>query len=467
MDTPTDATLRLAAAKRQADFRFVRAECELKGKCEKILGIAAYEEPSPTESKAQTFARRERIRRKITAADPAARRQAKSRFNRIESELKNECIHALGADHYHYEPPSPTESREATSVRRRRMRHKFIHAAKTEGKKRFRDQFRRSSFDDANAIDITRLLLEHCGIKEVKRKGCVGKLEWLKCTDPIVVYCEGLEKNDGECCECYKKTSRCTVASSQLQQINISGEDLRSMANKLTGGKEGLQMKRTIHAFRYRHEVWGELHRMSGGSWRTDNYHVDIEDINEIVDGRIRIDVRPEMKQFKVTGAGGKPSYATGSIFEARYNGDVEDNFHNFELSLEPTSQHCKKNNLLSAEIHIDRDLVATLDESVAEKTYSVVERGNDGRLYKVVSHYWERNYWYDQLSLDVRFGPLDEGSVGEEEVGVYVDGDVDPYKLLMLGRGKMSLEFVGVSFVENVLKKGGILHQIAVRDAN
>ena len=80
-----------AAAKRQADFRFVRAECELKGKCEKILGIAAYEEPSPTESKAQTFARRERIRRKITAADPAARRQAKSRFNRIESELKNEC----------------------------------------------------------------------------------------------------------------------------------------------------------------------------------------------------------------------------------------------------------------------------------------------------------------------------------------------------------------------------------------
>ena len=74
-----------------------------------------------------------------------------------------------------------------------------------------------------------------------------------------------------------------------------------------------MQMKREINVFRPRKsgEPFVDVQNPDLSAWdkaRGEFGSVDIEDILKISNGFITFDKRPEMKKFKVTGEGGKPS---------------------------------------------------------------------------------------------------------------------------------------------------------------
>ena len=383
-------------------------------------------------------------------------------------------------------------------------------------------QFNLSSFSDAESINVTDILLDACGIKDVQSATCSYLVVGAR-----VIYTpapEGCLDNDGtrkatnkkkitrcchgHCCEIGENGIRVLqgyrrvfvqepwrhwtdrthgVDIDLLKQINITGESLRGLVDASTGGRKGLQMKRKINVFRFPVRQWSALpfghspirlisaidpdpsaRDIRRGRWCS----VDIDNILKISDGRIIFNDWPEKKDFKVTGEGGKPCYAAGSIFSACYNGYIEENFHRFEVPFEPSSRKCKKDNLLSTEIHINGDMVTTLGDS--DLTESENTTGcKDGKTYKRVRHTWKGLECWCLLMLEfvVVYGPLptqegktldvDDGDDVETEMKV----DQDPYNLLDENM-KMKIDFCELSFVDNILKKGGTLHHIALRDS-
>lgn len=515
-----------AAAIRQADPRFIRAEIELKRKFTQLFDVEEYVGPPPTESTvAQTQTRRRRLQSKIdgalaqqTTPDPlaaaAAKRQANPRFKRAEYDIKEECERVLGANDY--EGPSTMETSDRTSWRRGKMRRKISQARNPKEKKMGASQFNLSSFDDAESLNVTDILLGACGIKDVQRQIAASCSYFKKricsknASHGVLLYTMGESDNNdadnkkkmnhcnfgcvpiGYCCEIGDNgmhfssghrrvfaqelghwiTMSHWVGPNLLKQINIDGETLRGLVDASTGGRKGLQMRREVSIFKSCwHSDSGEKPRaiidpdpmdIKRGRW----YSADIEDILYISDGIITFDDRPDKTKFKVTGAGGKPSYATGSIFGAYYNGYVEDNFHSFGVTLEQASGQCKMNNLLSAEIHINGEIVTTLGES--DNTDSAV-LCKDGKMYKRVVHNWGLSYWYDMLTVDVVYGPLktNPDEIFDEDTESELEDDQDPYNLLMRQPKNVKIDFVELSVVDNVLKKGGTLHHIALRDSS
>ena len=130
-----------AAKKRQAHPIFRRAEYSLREECLAINGVK-YKGPSPTESANETAMRRAKIRREIkqrkgqfasaekekacikyeALVNAAKKRQAHLRFRRAENSLREEC---LAIDGVKYKGPSPTESANDTTVRRRKIRREI------------------------------------------------------------------------------------------------------------------------------------------------------------------------------------------------------------------------------------------------------------------------------------------------------------------------------------------------------
>ena len=99
---------------------------------------------------------------------------------------------------------------------------------------------------------------------------------------------------------------------------------------------------------------------------------------------------------------------------------------------------------------------------SLTKKSGSVIVREN-GQLYKVVSHYWPPGYWYDQLNVDVKYGPIPDSLLDEVEEDAEIDDDSEPYNLLFENNIKMKVQFKSISFVDNILKKGDTLHKITL----
>ena len=429
---PRDA----AAAKRQMNPCFIRTEIELKRQFTRHFAIEEYVDPPPTEStRAQTLARRRMLQRKIDGActqqntlDPlaaaAAKRQADPRFKRAEYEVEQECTRVLGAEYY--VGPSPMETSDITSRRRKKMRMDILQVLNPKEKAEGTGQFKLGSFDDAEVINVTGILLGSCG--------------------------------------------------NPLKPINITGESLRGLVDASTGGRKGLQMKREINVFRPRKsgEPFVDVQNPDLSAWdkaRGEFGSVDIEDILKISNGFITFDKRPEMKKFKVTGEGGKPSYANGSIFGAWYAGDIEDNSHCFDVPLEPSSRQCKRDNLLSAEIHINGRMVTTLGESDSTTSAPMIK---DGKEYRKVEHCWNSLHWTPLLLVVVEYGPLGSPLGSEYDSDVNVEPDADefeedpkPYYDLLMYKKDIKVAFAELIFDNNVLKKGGTLHHIALRDCN
>lgn len=403
------------------------------------------------------------------------------------------------------------------------MRRKIFQACNPKEKKKMgASQFNLSSFGDAESINVTDILLGACGIKDVQKAACsYFKRSNCSIADPYIVLPYTTRESDkddadkkekikcccfegsrlGYCCEIgdngmhfyggYRQVFvpelgrwlgiSHWVGCNLLKQINIDGETLRGLVDASTGGRKGLQMKREVYVFYHTEPSSDSSREVIMPSARPKRYlidpdptdikrgrwcSVDIEDIVDISDGIITFDKRADKKKFKVTGEGGTPSYATGSIFGARYNGDIEDNFHCFEIDLEQASKQCKKNNILSAEIHINGSAATTLGES--DWTESAIAC-KEGKLYKHVAHFWNASYWYDMLRVEVVYGPLPppKGTIvneDESDIETEMEEDQDPYNLL---HKNMKIDFVELSFEENVLKKGGTLHHIALRDCS
>ena len=145
---------------------------------------------------------------------------------------------------------------------------------------------------DVPQIDVTPLLLKECGIRNGKR---------------LYAY----------------------------KRINITGEELLNIADAQTGVEEGLKIKRTISVSNAGpSDIFVDLTPRKSKDW------IDIEDIDSIKDGQIRIDQRKEKNNFSITGNGVSQTYGCQIIYEARYsrNTDPNENIHEFEVLLDRTS---------------------------------------------------------------------------------------------------------------------------------
>lgn len=225
-DDAADATKR-----RQAHPAFRRAEDKLKQECDGVDGVE-YQRALPTETANQTKVRRAAIRRKIDRVvnedhqpvHPAIKRQRNGRYQRQESYIKMACEMG-GRGSVDYVPPPPLESPSQTKARRSMLRRKIdrLKATDIQG-------------DFPQVVDVTPLLLKECGIK------------------------------NGKSLYAYKR-------------INITGEELREIADASTGVEEGLKIRRTINVSKAGpSDIFVNLTVQKSKDW------IDIEDIYLIKD---------------------------------------------------------------------------------------------------------------------------------------------------------------------------------------
>lgn len=264
---------------------------------------------------------------------------------------------------------------------------------------------------------------------------------------------------------------RVCAAHHILQKINFSGNKIRKLANKVTGTKEGMKMNRTIYYAWYGQKFIVPAPTPNDLKLRT----IDIEDIDEIVDGCILLNQRPEKERFEIRGAAGQV-FAVGSADDADYIVDadfLEDNVHAFNLLLTDENP-CPKEKILACEIHINGYKAIEMAKCEVYQPRSALDE-HDGIYYKRVSHsficeedesVWE---WREYVSVDISFGPLPEKYVSDFKTKLDKYGGVDepePYQILFdSDSDDMTVEFSFLTFSENNMKKGGTLHSIACRE--
>ena len=284
-----------------------------------------------------------------------------------------------------------------------------------------------------------------------------------------------------------------------MEQLNITGDELRRLANDATGAIEGLKMNRTICVFfstgnrRWIRKYGGwpgmpDPHVDPVPDVGSNTTTLDIEHIREISNGRIVFDLRAEFESFEITGAGGSPVYATAKVNGASYNNDpwyLKQNLHHFPLPLKKKSRLPKDNirdSMMSAEVGVRySNLQPTYrPRDWGSRWMSVGDCYKDpkgpgevfiekcgARHYKFIDHYFGSSKrsgdndsdpwgWMDGLVLRVKIGPMPTKLIGEKEETV----DSDPYQMLQ-ENPNMSVSFHSMSFYETNLKKGQRLHGI------
>ena len=124
-----------------------------------------------------------------------------------------------------------------------------------------------------------------------------------------------------------------------MDLLNISGDELRRLANDATGTMEGLNMRRTISIFfRDGGGIFQYVDPVPDVGTGMTTTTLDIEHVEEIRNGEVIFDLRPEIKLFEITGVGGSPLYATGKVDNACYEScpeDLKKNVYRFFLPMQ------------------------------------------------------------------------------------------------------------------------------------
>ena len=269
-----------------------------------------------------------------------------------------------------------------------------------------------------------------------------------------------------------RKYKTVCIASNYMKKINIDGEALRALADEITGPVEGLSMKRTIRVLNGEQRVIDPNINYVGQE-RHPTMDVDIERIECIENGTVHLDQRQEKKKFSITAQGGKITLAYESFYSAKYRGDPDDNYHLFRLWLEPMQVKYTFNveSLLSCEVRINDCFLTGSTLGECQKFSYRNMRWSDA-IYKQISHMWDVDYWFDELSVDVLVGPLD---ASEEETETTVIEDIEDKEelnallrnvyapLFSSRRPWKEVVFICVDFTDNILEKSSILHSLAL----
>jgi len=137
-----------------------------------------------------------------------------------------------------------------------------------------------------------------------------------------------------------------------LRNINFSGDVLRMLAGAAAGAVEGMRIARSLNYL-----VIDGIMCVVPNPCPDELFvrTIDIEDIEEIIDGCIVLDQRPEKKKIEIISEKGD-IYALGYISETCYIYDLENiqlGIHAFDLCLTKKIT-CPKSKMMSSEIHIN-----------------------------------------------------------------------------------------------------------------
>ena len=414
-----------------------------------------------------------------------------TRYINNEVNLELECKKTLGIVKYipPPKPPLPKEENKVTSVRRKKIKRQ-LNRIKITIKESTAPPKQVGIDYNYTSVNITNKLLESLDVN-------VNNIKLIKCTydqshpslrDISRVYMGGLNDsisvsgdiskpdkcNRDYCCEvndgvCFVwgedgQKSRRYIASGILKRINIHGVDLCLLANSITGGQKGLRMKRVINYFNARSGMFVDPCPVGEGL-----LEIDVDEIENIKDGKILRDCRQDRQTFEITGVGGFPIYASGHMNNADYVSEIEDIDqcdHKFWVPLNSTTlQRNQLKTLLSSEIRINGKKVVSINKS--DETKSHIESFEEGTFKVVIHHMYGDDIdseWvgFENLSLVVKYGPLPgnwDTQVREEEPAVVDD---NPY-LLLTEQQDLTLSFFDLSFRDVNLRKGSAEHLIAV----
>lgn len=107
---------------------------------------------------------------------------------------------------------------------------------------------------------------------------------------------------------------------------------------------------------------------------------MDIENIANVVNGRIILDETPQREKFSITGVGGSPLYAFGHVKNADHQ-EIYHGTHFFSVDTEQMRRHrITKSIIDSLEIRINGKKAATLGNCFGVS--SMIVECNDGRHY-------------------------------------------------------------------------------------
>ena len=414
-----------------------------------------------------------------------------TRYINNEVNLELECKKTLGIVKYipPPKPPLPKEENKVTSVRRKKIQRQ-LNRIKINVEERFTAPPKQVNID-CTSVKVTNQLLESLHINKIKLIKCTYDQSHPSLRDISRVYMGGLNDsisvsgdiskpdkcNRDYCCEvndgvCFVwgedgQKSRRYIASSILKRINIHGVDLCLLANSITGGQKGLKMKRVINYFKaggYGHYgMFVDPCPVGEGL-----LEIDVDEIENIKDGKILRDCRQDRQTFEITGVGGFPVYASGHMNNADYLSEIEDIDacqHTFWVPLNSTTlQRNQLKTLLSSEIRINGKKVVSVDKS--DETKSRLESFEEGTFKVVIHHLYGDDSdaeWdgFENLILVVKYGPLPgnwDTQVREEEPAVV---DNDPY-LLLTKQQDLTLSFFDLCFRDTNLRKGSAEHLIA-----
>lgn len=263
-------------------------------------------------------------------------------------------------------------------------------------------------------------------------------------------------------CRRYPSTERmCEIAhyvsENILSKINISGHDLRLLANKATGTEAGLMTRRTVNMYHTRPFC------VSGGTMYIDPdpdqhvvmHKIDVEDIHHIQRGIIIPDTVPPKVEFTITSEGGNVVYASVKTARARYTGlkndKTDDPYFEFYVSFRNIAV-CTKLNMLNAELRINGERLALLNDMIEGNEKEYTKRNGDQfvttiRHFVTNERHQETSAWREDevFLLDTTFGPLSKCNMD----GISNDTRV---------------RFDMITFIEYNLKKGTNLHEVACK---
>jgi hypothetical protein len=253
-----------------------------------------------------------------------------------------------------------------------------------------------------------------------------------------------------------------------MDLLNISGDELRRLANDATGTMEGLNMRRTISIFfRDGGGIFQYVDPVPDVGTGMTTTTLDIEHVEEIRNGEVIFDLRPEIKLFEITGVGGSPLYATGKVDNACYEScpeDLKKNVYRFFLPMQKKGS-CRPDadDIKSAEIYINGTYATSVEYC---QYYSSSFDKCGGSYYKFIYHYFGSDSgshfsnpwgWYNSMSLLVRVGPISKTLI--DKLCEEVKGN-DPFQLLR-ENPHMSVRFQCMTFDERNLKKEHKLHRV------
>ena len=400
------------------------------------------------------------------------------------------------------ESPSETKHRNLmNSIRMKKMRAVEKSIGKKVAKKHLNVKGKGSQCINSNEaiyqhFDVTNILVKESGMETMKKiplphgRGLIlgnvdSPIEYSRSSHVLVLPIPPLDgqfpysfhyidpqpteyakENNEKIVICgYNKQGEFGISWNIMQQMNFSGDVIRELAYKNTDSNEGMKMNMTINYLTVT-DTFGKAMDFFIPIPYTDGMNLrkmDIEDISDIVNGRMIFNTRPAMEKFEIIGKRGH-IYACGCVNDARYIVDPDywkAGFHVFTLPLS-RKRLCPKSQIFSSEIHINGYKAISMDEGeCSPSTSSIIER-DEGR-YKKVTHFFECEEdeapwcWRQFVTLDITFGPLPENY----ELNGDYEYEANPYQIL-LDSNDMRFEFTSLTFEERGLRKGDASHCIA-----